>query len=167
MTEPDSQIPSSSDPPAAEDEAQPFAGGPAALQGCGKPAIIGCLALLILVAIGFVVLVSQSPRILRWTMDQTREQIVAALPAEVDDTARQRLETAFDSAVSALTEGRVEPSSLSSLQRVASLAPRDGETLTPEQVEEITRLLEEIAGVAPPGAADRLAPRAPPAAVDI
>lgn len=156
MTEPPpspSPSPSGPDTPATPDPgpldptAEPFEPGPANLSGCGKPAVIGCLVVLVVLAVGLVVLISQSPRLMRYVMGTIETQVTAALPADLEEAERERLETAFDNAIAALMEGRVDSTSMANLQRLSAALPARGETLSREEVVEIIRLLEEIAAV--------------------
>ena len=147
----------SSDPPslpATETEPdhapEPFEPGPADLSGCGKPAVIGCLVVLVALAIGLVLLVGQSPKLMRFLMRTMEEQVMAAIPEDLDEAERQRLTAAFDGAVTALEEGRLDATSMSNLQRLSASMPRKGETLDRERVTEIVRLLEEIGAVSGP-----------------
>ena len=136
--------------PESDQAPEPFEPGPAQLSGCGKPAVIGCLVVLVALAIGLILLVGQSPKLMRFLMRTMEEQVTAALPEDLDEAERQRLTVAFDGAVTALEEGRFDATSMSNLQRLSASMPRKGETLDREQVEEIVRLLEEIGAVSGP-----------------
>ncbi len=126
-------------------EGQPFEPSPATLSGCGKPAVIGCLVLLALVAVGMIVLVTQSNRLLGWTMTQVKAQVLSELPEDVaSPEERERLSNAFDAASAALAAGDIEPEDLAALQRVVAEVQASGGKLNAEQVEEITPLLERI-----------------------
>ncbi len=155
MTEP-SESPS---PPAAGADrgasADPFEPGPASLSGCGKPAVIGCLVVLAVLAVGLILLVSQSPRLMRFLMRTMETQVTAALPEDLDAAERQRLEEAFDGAIAALMEGRVDSTSMSNLQHLSAAMPKRGQTLSRAEVAEIVRLLEEISAVTGPEARAR------------
>ena len=149
MTEHDPHAPIDPSRPDDEVTPQPFEPGPAGLSGCGKPAVLGCLILVVLFGVGLLLLMSQSPKLLRWTMEQTRSRVMEALPADVEQGERERLDAAFDAAIEALAAGRVDPGSLAKLQQVAGALPQPGETLSRAEILEMTRLLEEIAGLEP------------------
>lgn len=146
---------------AEPEAAEPFEPGPGGLTGCGKPAVIGCLVVLALVGVGLVVLVTQAPKLLRHLMGTMEAQVTAALPEDLEAAERQRLEEAFAAAGAALTEGRADSTSLANLQTLADSLPAEGETLSREEVAEITRLLEEIAAVDPAPSASHRRPAIP------
>lgn len=141
-------------PPAPETganpAAEPFEPGPAELSGCGKPAVIGCLVVLVVLAAGLILLVGQSPKLMRFLMRTMEKQVMAALPEDLEEAERQRLTAAFGGAVAALEEGRFDTTSMSNLQRLSALMPKQDETLDRERVGEIVRLLEELAAVSGP-----------------
>ena len=136
-------------PPAPDAGAapDPFEPGPAQLSGCGKPAVIGCLVLLAVVAVSLVLLVSQSRRVMVFLMEQMRGDITAALPPDLPADERQRLDAAFDAAIRAVEEGRFDSTSVNRLQQLTGLMPKRGEVLDRQRVEEIRLLFEAIGAV--------------------
>ncbi|MDH3744277.1 MAG: hypothetical protein OES47_04145 [Acidobacteriota bacterium] len=126
------------------EDSRPFEPGPANLTGCGKPVVIGCLVLLVLLAAGMILLLTQSNRLMSWTMNQVKAQVMAELPPAVETEERDRLAAAFESATAALAAGDIDPEDLQSLQRVVAEVQASGGKLSAEQVEEVTLLLEEI-----------------------
>ena len=150
MTEPRETPPPPAPETGADPPAEPFEPGPAELSGCGKPAVIGCLVMLVVLAAGLILLVGQSPKLMRFLMRTMEEQVMAALPEDFEEAERQRLTAAFDGAVAALEEGRFDTTSMSNLQRLSALMPKKDQTLGREQVAEIVQLLEELGAVSGP-----------------
>jgi len=139
--------------PQAPPVAQPGRGG------CGKPAVIGCLVLLVLTGIGLIIglyyAAGHYDRILVWTLDRIRDGVVVRLPRDLPAEERQRLEAAFASAKGVAAAIQRDPAVAQKVQlqllELAQKAQGTG-TLSRQQVEEITRDLEQIgtAGNSPP-----------------
>ena len=133
------------------DEAQapevmvPFDPQPADLSGCGKPAVIGCLAILVLLAIGLVFFLANVRDMLDWALVQYERAVVTNISEEVTVEERLRLERAFESARAAVRENRMEPSALQRLQRFMSSPPRPDQPVGPEKVRELSEVLESLA----------------------
>ncbi len=155
-----------SDPQRPATDPQPFEGepvGPATFSGCGKPAVIGCTAVLILLALGLLVIVWKAGDLVRWSLGQYRETVIEHLPDDVTAADRERLEAAFDAALEALTSGRADPAGLQDLQRAMSATGRRIQNLSRDDVLELTRALERVAGGGEP--APEAAPELEPGAV--
>jgi len=136
-------------------------------KGCGRPLLVGCGALAVLVGIAAIVFVVKAKDLLSWTMEKLEEQVVAALPADVTAEERQRLERGFEAAIAKIRAGEIEPPSLTALQRqlqqAAEKAPR--RTLTREDVLDLLSALERVGGLLPADdEADATAPAEPSAA---
>jgi hypothetical protein len=101
--------------------AEPFQSEPVQLSGCGKPAVIGCLIVMLIV--------------------------VAALLALMC----QRLEQAFDTAMAAIESGDLDPEALQRLQRVLAVPPKPGVKLKREEVLELIGALEAVGGAGQEG----------------
>ena len=133
------------------DEAQapevmaPFDPQPADLSGCGKPAVIGCLAIVVLLAIGLVIFLANVRDMLDWALVQYENAVVTNISEEVTVEDRQRLERAFASARAAIRDNRMEPSALQRLQRFMSSPPRPDQPVGPETVRELSEVLESLA----------------------
>ena len=123
----------------------PFSPQPADLGGCGKPAVIGCLAVLVVLAVGLVVFVIKARDMLDWALLRYQEAIAANLSEEVTEEERRRLERAFEGARSAIRDNRMDPSALQKLQRFMSSPPQSDQRIGPETVRELTEVLESIA----------------------
>ena len=123
----------------------PFDLQPADLGGCGKPAIIGCLVILVLLAIGLVVFLAKARNMLDWALVQYESAVVTNLAQEVTEEDRQRLERAFESARAAIRENQMDPSALQRLQRFMSSPPRGDRPIGTEKVRELSEVLEALA----------------------
>lgn len=126
--------------------AEPFESEPAQLSGCGKPAVIGCLIVLLVVAAGLFLLMWKAQDLLEFAIEEYREAVVESLPRDLSADERRRLDEAFEAAIAAIHSGELDPVGLQSLQRALAAPPRPGETLSRETVLELTQALEAIAG---------------------
>ena len=122
---------------------------PAALRGCSRPALYGCGAILILLALGMLLLVSKSRDLFLWSMDQNAERILTRLPADVTDEEEERLRRAFDGASAAVLEGRVDLNRLRDILQVADLAAQPN--LDRQDVLAAIEALERAAASSGPG----------------
>ena len=127
---------------------EPFRSEPAQLKGCGKPAVIGCLVLLLVVAAGLLILMWKARDLLEYAIVQYREAVVESLPEDLSLEERERLDRAFDAAILAITSGELDPAGLQRLQRSLASPPRRGETLSRAAVLELIEALEAVAGEA-------------------
>ncbi len=76
---------------------KPFSAEPAATPGgCGKPLLIGCGVLAILLGIAAVFFVVKAKSLLAYALDKLQAEVVSHLPEDVGDAERRRLEAAFD-----------------------------------------------------------------------
>ncbi len=145
MTEPNT------DPRFQPFEAVPFDTSDKPVQmggGCGRVALIGCGLLILLLGIGAVWLVLNADDFLIWAMNRMKAEVVASVPADCTEEARNRLVDAFDAAIGAIAGGDVDPATLQDFVGAFHryLPDASGE-LDCEQVEELTLLLERVAGV--------------------
>jgi hypothetical protein len=118
--------------------------------GCGKPALIGCGLLLVLVVAGMVAITLEMPALLRWSFRLAEAGLTPRLPADATAAERQRLRLAFQAA------GRInvgDQAALARLQlaqkKVLALSGSTG-PLTRQQLRELTEALEAAAGKPPP-----------------
>lgn len=137
---------------------QPFADEPARFAGCGKPLVIGCLLLLIVLGVGLIYGLMKVKSLLAWSIDKYRQQVVASLPEDLDAGERQRLEDAFAAAIAAIEAGELDPVALQKLQGFLAAPPAAGSRMPRQRVLELIEVLEDLAGGgerAPPAAAPR------------
>lgn len=120
------------------------------------------LALLGVAAIVFVV---KAKDLLAWTMGELRTQVTSALPAEVTEAERARLQRGFDAAVEKIRKGEVEMPALKALQlqltNAAEKAPRG--QLTHDDVLDLLSALERVGGLLEPAPVVPDAPAPEPA----
>jgi hypothetical protein len=120
--------------------------------GCPKPLVIGCLVLLILAGVGFLgffYYVSRNMgKMMNFSLQQSETAILAKLSKDVTPEERRRLEAAFDAARQrfATTESAEEiPQASQTLNsKMVELVWKKGE-ITRQEVQELTRVLEEVA----------------------
>lgn len=130
--------------PVQSPPAVPFDGEPSQLAGCGKPAVIGCLVLLLLLVIGLLVLMWKAQDILSFALNEYRAAIESSLPDDLSAEERERLARAFDAAIEAFETGDIRPEDAQLLQRALSSPPTPGERLDRQQVLELIERLEAI-----------------------
>ncbi|KAB2964405.1 MAG: hypothetical protein F9K16_04390 [Thermoanaerobaculia bacterium] len=133
--------------------------------------MIGCTALLVLLGIAAIVFVVKAGAIFGWTMNQLRDQVLTALPADVTPEERERLERGFEAAVARVRAGQVEVPALKAmqlqLQSASTKAPRGD--LTRDDVLDLLSTLERVGGLLPApeaGEAEDGEPEAAPPAAE-
>lgn len=124
---------------------RPAGGGPGK-----RPLLIGCGALLLLLGIGAVLLVAKRADLVGWLYQKLETQILAKLPQDVTPEERQRLGRAFDSAAEAIGAGTVDLAKADRLNSELLELSQAGRQITRQEVQELTRQLEEVAGKRPP-----------------
>jgi hypothetical protein len=127
---------------------EPFKSEPAQLRGCGKPAVIGCLVLLLVVAAGLLILMWKARDLLEFAIVQYREAVIESLPEDMSSAERERLDRAFEAAISAIVSGDLDPAGLQRLQRSLASPPSRGDKLSRAEVLELIQALEAVAGTA-------------------
>lgn len=149
-------------PPPPPSPFQPITPGPAPAPGktggCGKPMVIGCLVLLVLVGIALVgtfVYVSRNyDQIMNMSLTQTEAQIFAQMPEDVTPAEQERLRAAFDGARKAYSERELQEVAQEGQKIQFKLLEvvRKGNTMTRQDVLELTEMLERLAGTEGGGA---------------
>ncbi len=164
-----------SEPPAPSPFDRP--GGPgtaggATGPGVGKPLLIGCGALLVLLIVAGVLFVAYENAIFAWFLEVVQSEVEPLVPKDLPAAERERFEGAFARAIAATRAGRADPIAIQKafqqLQRGITAAAEQGEKarLSPAAVADVTEALEAIpsgggspareppgpgAGTAPPG----------------
>lgn len=134
---------------------KPFAAEPtAAPGGCGKPFLIGCGLLAILLGIGAVVFVVKAKSLLAFALEKLEAEVVANLPEDVTREERDQLQKAFDETLARIRSGQIDPEALQRLQLklVAAAESASQDKLTRDEVQALTLALEGFAGVESPQA---------------
>lgn len=134
---------------------------PAALRGCSRPVLIGCGVTVLVGALLFLLLIVKARDLFVWAFNTNANQILEKLPPDVTAEDEQRLRRAFDGAVAAVVEGRIDMDGLQDLQSALALAGRP--SVTREDVLEAIEALERVAGTPSPSETPG-AERAPPTA---
>ena len=86
--------PTESLPPVAP---QPFGPGPMEprIGGCGKPVLIGCGVVFLLLGIAGIAVVLKAKDMLAWSLERAKPAVMANLGADVQPADRERFEPAF------------------------------------------------------------------------
>ncbi|HJX28939.1 MAG TPA: hypothetical protein VJ885_13590 [Thermoanaerobaculia bacterium] len=138
-------------PPYSASPFNPTPGGrPPGRSGCSKPLLIGCGAVLLLLGIGLIAMIYNAPKIVQWSFKAMEQDILGRLGPDVAPEDRARLVAAFEDARGAVAGNKVDVTKLQPFQnKVMEVAPAN-KKLTREEVLELTRALEELAGKKPP-----------------
>jgi hypothetical protein len=118
--------------------------------GCGRAALIGCGALVVVCGLVLILVAANAKRaasfMLTWSFNKLEQQISAQMPADVTPAERERLSAAFASAVRAAKEGRVDPARAQTMQgQVLSIARRPKGKITRQDILDLTQSLEGMA----------------------
>jgi len=147
--------------PAGPSAPQPF--GPAPTEprvgGCGKPALIGCAVVFLLLGIAGVALVLNAKPLLAWFLAQAKPTVLANAGPDVTAEDRARFERAFAAAIEKIRAGKIDPIALQSLQgQLAKAVEKPG--VPRETFLGLTEAFERVGGLTP----ETAPPVAPPAA---
>lgn len=98
--------------------------------------------------------------LLAWTMREVEEQVVAALPEDVTDAERARLERGFDAAIARMQKGEVETPALYALQSQLMNAAEKSQkkTIERDDVLDLLSALERVGGLLAPEGEGEAAP---------
>ncbi|HEX6199007.1 MAG TPA: hypothetical protein VF150_02000, partial [Thermoanaerobaculia bacterium] len=95
--------------PSPFDDSTPTTPGGRRGRGVGKPLLIGCGVILVLLAIALGTLIVFQDSIAAWVFEALEAQVEPRLPEDLPDDVRARYEAAFDRAIAAAEEGDYEP----------------------------------------------------------
>ncbi len=184
MTEPDRpDAPNEPNRPASAPSPFDRPGPPGAREagtgpGVGKPLLIGCGALFVLLIVAGVLFVVNESAIFAWFLEVMESQIKPLVPEELPQAERDRFDRAFERAIAATRAGQADPiaiqRAMQQMQRGVTSAAEQGADakLSPAAVAEISEALEAVPSSAwkperkapgPGGAGERSSP-APTAA---
>ena len=130
--------------PSPFDDPSPTAPGGRRGRGAGKPLLIGCGVILVLLAIAFGTLIAFQDSIAAWIFEALEAQLEPRLPEDLPDDVRARYEAAFDRAIAAAKEGDYEPQDLQRVQQELGRLMGHERDLTQEDVERLTAILEDV-----------------------
>lgn len=126
-----------------DSDARPEQGSPRR-SGPGRPLLIGCGVILVLLAIAFGVFIAYQDSITAWIFEALETQIEPRLPDDLPDDLRARYEAAFDRAIAAAREGDYDPQDLQRVQQELGRLLQDEGDLTEEDVERLIGILEDV-----------------------
>jgi hypothetical protein len=131
--------------------------------GCSKPLLLGCGGLLVLLGIGAVIFIVKAQSLVQWYFEKLEDTMASRLPDDATPAERQHLHAAFAAARGALANGTADPSRMQPFQRKLMEVGAAEKKMTHQQLQDLTRSLEDFAHKPPPPAAKPL-PRGPAAA---
>lgn len=154
MTEPTSPPPSAPPPLGPSSTPSPFDRPPSSMgrtgtgPGVGKPLLIGCGVLLLLVLVLGVLFVANQNKIVAWLFEVMESELAPMLPEDLPSDVRQRYDVAFDEAIGAFRAGEYDPFAMQELSRVMREVAEKGQrgSVTEEDVERLSTALERVAG---------------------
>jgi len=153
MSDPTSPPPPPPQQPPAP--SRPFTGAPKPLAGggCGRPLLVGCGVLVVLLGVAAIVFVAKAKDLLAWTMRELQDQVVTALPEDITAEERARLDRGFERSLERIYAGKVEPPALYALQRQLMNAAEKSQskTLTRDDALDLLSALERVGGLLPAG----------------
>ena len=162
--------PQSPPPPVSPFNPAPGPVVPQARSGCSKPLIIGCVSIFLIGAIlligGLWYIGTHAAALLQWSFNQMETGLMAQLPKDVTPQEKADLQQAFADVRQAVKENRVSPERLQPIQWKMMEVARKGNSLTRQDILDLTRTLKEAVGTAPapggpaviPGPAETPAP---------
>ena len=138
MSEPDAPSPSPFDDPT------PTAPGARRGRGAGKPLLIGCGVLLVLLAVAFGIFIAYQDSVVAWIFEALEAQIEPRLPDDLPEDLRARYDAAFERAIAAAEEGNYDPQDLQRVQQELGRLMKEEGDLTEEDVERLIGVLEDV-----------------------
>ncbi|MGB5814263.1 MAG: hypothetical protein WBH75_18455 [Thermoanaerobaculia bacterium] len=127
--------------------------------GCGRPLLIGCGILVVLLGIAAAVFVIKAKDLFGWAMARFEEEVVQMLPDDLTAEEAERLDAAFDAALEAWDASEADPVALQRLQEeLWQTVSRSTGKLSREDVGKLTRALEEVAGIESPDEPEEIRP---------
>ncbi len=144
MTDPNSPDPSAVEIP------DPFGSAPihpSGSQGCGKPMLLGCATVLVLLGVAAIFFLFKAKDVLIWAFGHMEAGVMEKLPEDLSNEEVMRLERAFEAATQAAVSGRADTLALQELQtELMGLSTRI-ESLTREDVLSLIEVLERFGGI--------------------
>jgi hypothetical protein len=111
--------------------------------------LIGCGAVLLLLAAGLMLMIFNAPKLVQWSFSMMEQDIMGRLGPDVTPEDRVRLATAFKDARGAMEKSQIDLSKVQAFQsKIMEVAPAT-RPLSRKDVQELTRLLEDLAGKKP------------------
>jgi len=141
MSEPHRPIEPTASP--FDSDASPEQGGPRR-PGLGKPLLIGCGVLLVLLAIALGVFIAYQDSVAAWVFEALEAQLEPRLPDDLPEDLRARYDAAFDRAIAAAREGNYDPQDLQRVNGELGRLMQGQGDLTEADVERLIGVLEDV-----------------------
>jgi hypothetical protein len=118
--------------------------------GCPKPLVIGCIAVILIGGLavlgGIYYVANNASKVLTWSFTQMENGVMMQLPKDVTPEEKERLHQAFAAIRKGIEDGSIPPEKLQPVQFKMMEISRKGSNLTRQDVQELTRSLEEVTG---------------------
>jgi hypothetical protein len=128
------------------------AAAPQGKGGCSKPLIVGCVVVFLVGVIallcGLWYVGSHAAALLQWSLQTMETSLLAQLPKDVTPEEKANLQQAFADVRQGLQQGKIAPDRLQPVQFKMMEIARKGSSVTRQDVVDLTRSLEEVAGKA-------------------
>ncbi len=111
-------------------------------------ALAGCAVLALVLGLGVLTMILKATDLVGWSLSRIRIEIERVLPSDLPPADRERLDTAFDTALDQIERGELDPVAFQVLQTELLRFARRSELPTVEEVRDLIRALEEFAGLA-------------------
>lgn len=152
MTEPPQQPPYSPpspfNPPGVGEPGVPAR--PPGRSGCSKPLLIGCGAVLLLLGIGLMVMIFNVPKLMQWSFRALEQEVMKRLGPDVTPEDRARLAAAFEDVHRAMEKNEgMDFTKIQAFQNKVMEVTASGQSFSRKDVQEVIRLLEDLAGKSP------------------
>ena len=112
--------------------------------GLGRPLLIGCGVLLVLLAVAFGLFIAYQDSVAAWVFEALEAQLEPRLPDDLPEDLRARYDAAFERAIAAAREGNYDPQDLQRVQQELGRLMQDEGDLTEEDVERLIGVLEDV-----------------------
>ncbi len=148
---------------------QPFGSAPTEprVGGCGKPVLIGCGVIFLLLGVVGIGVVLKARDLLAWSLERAKPAVVANLGADVQPADRERFENAFAGALAKIRAGQIDPQALQLVQ--AQLMKAVGQpgagTISRATLIALTEAFEKLGGAQPPAVPEPGPAPAPPVTI--
>lgn len=130
--------------PSPFDDSTPTTPGGRRGRGAGKPLLIGCGVILVLLAIALGVFIAYQDSVAAWIFEALEAQLEPRLPDDLPEGLRARYDAAFDRAIAAAKEGDYDPQDLQRVQQELGRLMQEEGDLTEEDVERLIGVLEDV-----------------------
>lgn len=133
--------------------------------GCGKPVLIGCGVIFLLIGVAGVGVVLKARDLLAWSLERAKPAVVANLANDVQPADRERFESAFAGALVKIRAGQIDPLALQGVQAqlMKAVGQPGGGKIPRATLVALTEAFEKLGGT-PPATTPEPVPEPGPAA---